>query len=295
MVIISTIGTKGGVGKTTLTANLGALIADMGLRVLLVDADIQASLSKFYELKHRAPEGLTSIIRAGRVTEACISATVFDRLDIIVCDAPSRQLAASQDGTDLERFLQTRMDAPVILRKALRSPLIDELYDFVLIDTPGAQGPLLYTAALAAHRLITPVLPETPSAREFKGGTLELLRKLSEAEALGIVPGPVTAVINRAAHTNDARQIISEIRQAYYEMKGMVTIADTVIPTSVLYNEAATERIPVHLKASRSRGGLSPSMTMHSLVWELIPPLKDVYAGGLVPADQDEAGAGETP
>ncbi|MDY0073526.1 MAG: ParA family protein, partial [Thauera sp.] len=50
VVIFSTIATKGGVGKTTISANIGALIADMGLRVLLVDADIQASLSKFYEI-----------------------------------------------------------------------------------------------------------------------------------------------------------------------------------------------------------------------------------------------------
>lgn len=44
MVIFGIIGTKRGVGKTTLSANIGALIADMGLRVLLVDAGIQASM-----------------------------------------------------------------------------------------------------------------------------------------------------------------------------------------------------------------------------------------------------------
>ncbi len=55
MVIFGVIGTKGGVGKTTLSANLGALLADMGLRVLLVDADVQVSLSKFYKLKCKNP------------------------------------------------------------------------------------------------------------------------------------------------------------------------------------------------------------------------------------------------
>ena len=46
MIKFTVTSTKGGVGKTTLTANLGALLADMGLLVLLIDADVQPSLSK---------------------------------------------------------------------------------------------------------------------------------------------------------------------------------------------------------------------------------------------------------
>lgn len=275
MVIFGIIATKGGVGKTTLSANLGALIADMGLRVLLVDADIQASLSKYFELRFKAPIGLTEVIGSGIVTESAISQTVWDRLDIVLCDAPHRQLASDSASSDLERYLQGRMDMPMLLRRALRSPVIDENYDVVVIDTPGAQGPLLFTAALAATQLVTPVLPETPSAREFRGGTVELLRKLGEAEILGIRPGPLTAVINRAGRTNDARLVMEEIRQSYLEFSGQVRVANTVVPSAVAYNEAATARAPVHRMRSRQA-----FMTMHELVWELLPNLHGVYAGG---------------
>ena len=48
--VISVVSTKGGVGKTTLTANLGGLLAALGLRVLAIDADKQASLSKYFQL-----------------------------------------------------------------------------------------------------------------------------------------------------------------------------------------------------------------------------------------------------
>lgn len=288
MVILSVVGTKGGIGKTTLTANLSALAADMGLRVLMVDADIQGSLSKFYQLGKNADDGLTSVVISGRVSESAISTTVWERLDIIVCDAPRRKFAGIET-TDLEQFIQGRIDAPMILRKALRSPIIEDNYDLVFIDTPGAQGPLLYTAALAAHRLISPVLPETPSAREFRTGTFELLLKLEEAQALGISPGPMTAVINRVGHTNDARQITKEIRDSYLEMRGLVTVAETMIPASVAYNEAATALLPVHRLKRRDRG-VTPSDTMHELIWELVPSLSGVYAGGYEGGSQSEGG-----
>ncbi|WP_436286550.1 ParA family protein [Serratia nevei] len=47
MLVISVISTKGGVGKTTVAANLGGLLADAGLRVLLIDVDMQPTLSSY--------------------------------------------------------------------------------------------------------------------------------------------------------------------------------------------------------------------------------------------------------
>ena len=57
------ICTKGGVGKTTVSANMGAILADMGQRVLLVDADPQQSLSRVYPIEVKAAFGLTQLYR----------------------------------------------------------------------------------------------------------------------------------------------------------------------------------------------------------------------------------------
>ena len=62
MRVISVLSTKGGVGKTTTTANLGGLLADAGLRVLLVDLDSQPSLSSYYPLTLEAPGGVYELM-----------------------------------------------------------------------------------------------------------------------------------------------------------------------------------------------------------------------------------------
>lgn len=62
MQVVSIISTKGGVGKTTTAANLGGLAADAGLRVLLLDLDVQPTLSSYYELAHRAPSGIYELL-----------------------------------------------------------------------------------------------------------------------------------------------------------------------------------------------------------------------------------------
>src|SRR3990170_2396357 len=177
MIKFTVISTKGGVGKTTLTANLGALFADMGLRVLMIDADVQPSLSKFYPLRDPKPTaGLTEMLVRGEVSAGCICSTTYQNLDIVVSDDPEGSLP---------HWLLNRIDRGFRLRMALNSPAVVDSYDCVLIDTQGAVGPLQDAAALAADILVSPITPEILSAREFRNGTMELLDRLEPSSALG--------------------------------------------------------------------------------------------------------------
>ena len=267
MIKFTVISTKGGVGKTTLTANLGALLADMGLRVLMIDADVQPSLSKFYPLSVPKPSaGLTEVIVRGEVTAGCISPTMYRNLDIVVSDDPEGSLP---------HWLLNRIDRGFRLRMALNSPAVIDSYDCVLIDTQGAVGPLQDAAALAADILVSPITPEILSAREFKDGTMELLDRLEPSSALGATLGPMKAVIYRQDRTTDARVIAAGIREDFIRLKGRVTVLDTVVPHAKAYKEAATLRIPVH-RHERKRDGATPSAyaVMHQLTWELIPSLE---------------------
>lgn len=274
MIKFTVTSTKGGVGKTTLTANLGALLADMGLRVLLVDADVQPSLSKYFPLTTPKPSaGLTEVIVRGEVTESCITATMYQNLDIVVSDDPEG---------NLPHWLLNRIDRGFRLRFALQSPVVAGAYDCVLIDTQGAIGPLQDAAVLAADILISPITPEMLSAREFKDGTMELLDRLEPGSALGATLGPMKAVIYRQDRTTDARIIASGIRDDFIKFKGRVSVLDTVVPHAKAYKEAATLRMPVH-RHERKREGVTPSAStvMHQLAWELIPSLQGVLADSM--------------
>ncbi len=93
MQVISVISTKGGVGKTTIAANLGGFIADAGLRVLLLDLDIQPTLSSYYELSHRAPGGIYELLAFNeRDISQLASRTAVERLDVILSNDQHHQL-----------------------------------------------------------------------------------------------------------------------------------------------------------------------------------------------------------
>src|SRR5690625_6215294 len=81
--IYSTISTKGGIGKTTVAANLAALLADMGQRVLLVDTDIAQNLSKYFNVPEPADGGLKKLITRAD-TAGCISHTGYEKLDNVL-------------------------------------------------------------------------------------------------------------------------------------------------------------------------------------------------------------------
>ena len=285
MIKLALVSTKGGVGKTTLAANLGALLADMGLRVLLVDADEKPSLSKFFPLRSQAPHGLTQVITRGVVTREAISEIdlphLSGALDIVVSDSPE---------INLSDWLYARIDRAVRLKLALRSPDVVDRYDCVILDAHGGAGAVEDAVALAADLLVSPVRPDVLSGSEFMDGTLRMLERLDASSAIGAGLGPMKAVINCLRRTNNSRLVADTIRTNFLRAQGRVTVLDTVIPDANAYQAAATAQVPVH-RFNRQRVGANacPYELMHRLAWELIPSLQGVYAGHAVAIPPQEA------
>ena len=239
MPVITVCNAKGGTGKTTLTANLGGLLAEGGHRVLLIDADVQPTLSSYFPLEIKAEAGLTRLIQAGSL-EGTISTTSVG-CDLVRSDDPDARL---------QNWILHTPDGRFRLWKALRQ----HDYDYVLIDTQGAIGPLQDSAMLSADLVLSPVPPETLSAREFLRGTLEALDKLAEFSFLGLSTPPIHALLYRMDRTVDARRIAQQLREGLAQLAGErdIRILDAVVRSAVAYREAATARQPVHRVNARA-------------------------------------------
>ena len=251
---ITICATKGGVGKTTLTANLGAIIASRGHRVLLVDADPQPSLTSFYPIVESSYKtGLTELLTSSSPPEP--ARTTIEGLYIIPSDDPQGSL---------ELQLLHIPDGRLRMRQALQN--IQD-YDYVLIDTRGAHGVLVENAVLAADICLSPLPPETLAAQEFLRGTKRLVESLQPFAALGAAPGLLHLVFYRYDRTLDANAVRTDITAAVN--KEEVRILKTIIPNRVIYREAATLQIPVHELEPKRRGGISAKETMENLMAEI--------------------------
>ncbi|MFL9996299.1 ParA family protein [Paraburkholderia sediminicola] len=271
-VVISFVSTKGGVGKTTVAANLGGLLAAFGLKVLAIDADVQPSLSRYFPVHYRSPRGLTAVVTSGGNPSAdCISRTIFSNLDLIYSDTAD---------AGLQSWLNRREDRLMIMRRAMRSPVL-ESYDVVLIDTQGAVGELQKSAAMAADYMVSPVKPDALSAGEFASGTLSMLDELNRLADFGMSfrSGDLHVLINAHEQTVNARVLTQAVRERFTGYP-RVRVLDTVIPSAAAYAGAAMSRVPVHEYDRRRAFARSAWNIMHQLAWELFPSRHGQYIDG---------------
>lgn len=277
--IYSTISTKGGIGKTTVAANLAALLADMGQRVLLVDTDFAQNLSKYFSIPEPAEGGLTQLITRADPTD-CISHTGYDGLDIVQNDD-----ALGDKGGAILPFLRQSSTHILYLNHALQK--VDQDYDYILIDTQGASGLVQEAVILASDELISPVKPNYLDSTEFVTGTVAMLRMLlpmpGSNTTIAGKPMPVcSAVINQVDRTTDSRDVSRWLRQQFdTEGDGLVRVLNTMIPDLAAYNKAAGASLPAHRYPHRSRGRApSPRETMLELAYELQPKLIGIEPKG---------------
>ena len=270
-IVVCVVSTKGGVGKTTLTANLGGYLADLGQRVLLVDADPQPTLSTYYALVETAPAGLTDLIVQTR-TDSVFSRTAIEGLDLIYSDDPEGKL---------RDWILHDPAGRIRLKHVLNLPAFAACYDIILIDTQGAVGPMQDAAVAAADFLVSHIPPEILSAREFVRGTVAMIERLKPMHFFGAPIGALRGVIYRQDRTVDARAIAEELRsEAFLPSKGAITVVETAVPASVAYRAAATLRLPVHRHDAARRGnGLSAADVMAALAAELFPHLAGLVTG----------------
>ncbi len=143
---IAVINQKGGVGKTTTTANLGAALANNGLRVLLVDLDPQGHLTLHFGAELSDGQSSVYDVLTAATPVADVLIKVRDRVTLLPADI---DLA----GAEAELISVTGRE--VILREAL-DPIAAE-HDIMLIDCPPSLGVLTVNALVASTEVLIPL------------------------------------------------------------------------------------------------------------------------------------------
>jgi chromosome partitioning protein len=227
-IVIALANQKGGVGKTTATANLGVLLWQMGLRVLLVDLDPQGHLT--WSLGHN-PDALPYTIY-----DAMIGERDFDIASIILKTSFGPDLAPNNiAASNADRELAGKPTWGTRLAKVLRN--VRREYDYILLDAGPSLNSLTVNALYTADYVLIPTQLEVLSVK----GLQLLLERIEEAREEANprlqIAGAVAMMVQQA---NASRAMDEALRHALGQ-RG-IRAFDTVIKRSVQFSEAANQR-----------------------------------------------------
>ena len=272
---IAVINQKGGVGKTTTVASLGAAMAAVGRRVLLVDLDPQTHLTLSFNVEPSDNRpSIYGILTDGRAVD-----------DVVLEVRKNTWLIASHINlAAAEVELVSVVGREVILRDALGAMQRD--YDFVLIDCPPSLGLLTVNALTAAGEVFIPLQPHFLA--------LQGVGKLFETVALvrdRLNPGlSVTGVVLclHEVGTRLAAEVVDDLRRFLEEARGTgvpwtdARIFDTVIRRNIKLAECPSHGLTIFDYAPRSNGARDYAR----LAKEVLGELDAEAEPAAVPADE---------
>ncbi|EMW5716286.1 ParA family protein [Enterococcus faecium] len=235
--IISVANQKGGVGKTTTTVNLGACLASLGKKVLLVDMDAQGNATSGVGI--RKPD-VTRDIYDVLVNELPINeATLITEHENLSIVPATLQLA----GAEIE--LTSMMARESRLKGSLAE--VSSQYDYILIDCPPSLGHLTINSFTASDSILIPVQCEYYALEGLSQllNTVRLVQKHFNPELE--IEGVLLTMYD--ARTNLGNEVVEEVRKYFREK-----VYETIIPRNIRLSEAPSHGKPIIDYDPRSRG-----------------------------------------
>jgi chromosome partitioning protein len=235
--VIAVANQKGGVGKTTTSVNLGACLAALGKRTLLIDIDPQGNSTSGVGINKADVNSCIYdvLINESNTTESILP-TQVDGLDAIPATI---QLA----GAEIE--LVPTISREVRLRKAL-IPLKNS-YDYIIIDCPPSLGLLTVNALTAADSVLIPIQCEY-YALEGLSQLLNTIRLVQKHLNTNLeIEGVLLTMLD--ARTNLGLQVIEDVKKYFREK-----VYSTIIPRNVRLSEAPSHGQPIIMYDPKSRG-----------------------------------------
>jgi len=238
--IISITNQKGGVGKTTTTINLGAALASMNYKVLLVDLDPQGNASTGL--------GVTLEDRE------------YNTYDLLLGDIPLEDLVQESDvsglriipattdlsSADIELFSTEKRS--FLLHDALRQPAIDQYnLDYILIDCPPSLNLLTVNAMIASNSILIPLQSEFFALEGLSQLMLSIREVRQTANRDLRIEGVVLTMYDK--RNKLSQQVEADAHSSLGDL-----VFQTVIPRNVRVSEAPSFAMPVTEYDPKSKG-----------------------------------------
>jgi chromosome partitioning protein len=242
--VISVVNQKGGVGKTTTTINLGAALAELGRRVLLIDFDSQASMTTGLGIK---PSQLKE--QYGSIWYLLNDPQSGIQNFILKSNVPGLDFVRGhEDLAAAEAAFVTEIAKEHKLRKIL-APVLDQ-YDDILIDCSPSLGTLTINALTASNGVLIPMECEyfAVLGLSLVKKTIEKIRENTNPHL--VIDGILATMFDRK--TGHSRDVLELIDKEFPD-----ELLDTIISRTVRFSESTVKGEPVTTYASSSTGALS--------------------------------------
>ncbi|MBV8283950.1 MAG: ParA family protein [Candidatus Eremiobacteraeota bacterium] len=235
--IIALVNQKGGVGKSTTAVNLGAALAVLGKRILVVDADPQGNTTTGFGIdKTQLHRDVYDVLLQETSIDDVLVGTEVEGLSLVPA-------TINLAGAEIE--LVSALSRETRMRQALQA--VAPRYDFVFVDCPPSLGLLTINALTAADECIIPVQAEY-YALEGLSQLTNVVRRVREALNPPLhVSGVLVTMFD--GRTRLAMEVLDELEKFFPQQ-----MFKTQIPRNVRLSEAPSYGKPVILFDVKSRG-----------------------------------------
>ena len=252
MVVWTVANQKGGVGKTTTVISLAGLLVERGFRVLLIDTDPHASLTSYMQYdSDQLPTSLYDLFQTPAENKAdlekVILPTEINGLSLI---------PASMSLATLDRLLGEKEGMGLFLKKQLK--LVEDDYDFVLLDCPPVLGVMMVNALAACDKILVPVQTEFLALKGLERmiKTLEIMQNMRDSNFSYYIIPTMFDKRTKASLT------------ALYKLKADYkhNIWKGVIPIDTKFRDASLNYSPISLHSPQCRGAFAYETLLNFLL-----------------------------
>ncbi len=238
--VLAVANQKGGVGKSTVAANLAAAYGAMGQKVLFVDIDPQTDGTNMFGVASSGAQTIIHLLTNTPFAE-CVQREVVPGVDLI---------PGSTEMKDLEQVLVTKSFRETYLAKALQEDAPS--YDLLIVDCPPNLGVLTVNALCAAQEVLIVI---SMTDRNAYKGTMALVGTVGELQQSG-----VNVRVSGIVRNNVDKRPAEQQRKLYKALNKQLLadptlpVLETEIPMTAAFQNSAAEGYPLIVRRPDHKG-----------------------------------------